>query len=287
MIGNATCHFALIQITTSRYTTNSDSENVARSHAFDINYITRPRGGFYGVYRVPVELTIPAYKPTWELRGNRHFCDSPKTEQGPSVGLPSNRGPSVGTLKTGRDSGDSAEERKKDKNEKDSKNEDKSKVKRKKKFKGKNKPNKGNKHIVAALAGAINKDDWPNISRHSTLDPQNLEGWHPDESEWLAGHRLGMALSVLTENQWDRVQDSEGVISTQKLAQVLAKKHMGQVDHLPDLDDPEEIQFYKNWGSPLPFGYDFDTVWLEPSGPSKSRKTGNPGKPDESRPDSA
>jgi hypothetical protein len=91
---------------------------------------------------------------------------------------------------------------------------------------------------------------------------------------------MGIALSVLTKNQWKQVLDSKGVISTQKLAQVLAKKHMGQIDYLPNLDDPDEIHFYEDWDLPLPFDCDLDEMESRPSGPTKPKKSGNPERPD-------
>ncbi|CEL63480.1 hypothetical protein RSOLAG1IB_10797 [Rhizoctonia solani AG-1 IB] len=218
-----------------------------------LSTVATRHGGFCAPYGALAVVFAPTYKPNFNHKGNRFFSDSSKIEQGNSIGQPPNQEPLTDTLESGNSS--KGTDLEKATSEKDSKKNERSKVKRKKKSKAKKKSNTGNEHIVAALAKAINEDDWPNIIRYSTLDPQNLEWWHPDDSEWLAGNRMGIALSVLTKNQWKQVLNSKGIVSTHKLAQVLAKKHMGQIDYLPNLDDPDEIQFYKDWGLPLPFDW--------------------------------
>ncbi|KAH7338448.1 hypothetical protein B0J17DRAFT_423806 [Rhizoctonia solani] len=106
------------------------------------------------------------------------------------------------------------------------------------------KPKQGNKEIVAALIDAINEDDWPMIIRYSTLDPRNLQGWYPGESEWLAAHRMSQAFTAIPEDKWDYVS-KKGVISVPKLARILAKKNMRHVEFLPEPDDPRRLSFIK------------------------------------------
>ncbi|EUC55053.1 hypothetical protein RSOL_086490, partial [Rhizoctonia solani AG-3 Rhs1AP] len=152
--------------------------------------------------------------------------------------------------------------------------------------KNKKKPKKGNGHIVAALAKAIQEDDWPGIIRHSTLNLQYLDGWYPGESDGLAAHRMSEALGEVPEEEWENIQEN-GIISPRKLAKVIARKHMGQVNHLPEVEDEEEMELYRNWEPAI--GYDFEEVWAEISkheGQMNSKK-GKSGKSDGSRPGSA
>ncbi|CAE6519066.1 unnamed protein product [Rhizoctonia solani] len=134
------------------------------------------------------------------------------------------------------------------------------KASKSKKEKKKKKKKEEQERIIAALAEAIEKDDWPNIIRHSTLNPQLLDGWHPDEgeSDWLAAHRMSEALGAIPEEEWGDIQEN-GIISTQKLARVIARKHMGEVTYLPEVEDEEEMELYRNWKDAI--GYDFEEVW--------------------------
>ncbi|KAG8694075.1 hypothetical protein FRC11_002441, partial [Ceratobasidium sp. 423] len=98
-----------------------------------------------------------------------------------------------------------------------------------------------NEHIVAALVQAIKEDYWPDIIYYSTLHPQHLQGWHPDESEWLAGHRMSIALSELPEGKLDSICDSNGVLAVEKLAKIWAKKRLDQIDYIPGIDYDKDL----------------------------------------------
>ncbi|KAF8688619.1 hypothetical protein RHS03_09463, partial [Rhizoctonia solani] len=119
------------------------------------------------------------------------------------------------------------------------------------KQKNKNKHEKGNQDIVAALTQAIKDDHWPDIMHYSTLHPEHLKGWHPDESEWLADHRMSMALSGMSKEKLKSICDSHGVLSVEKLAKVWAKKHLDQVDYVPGVDYDQDLLA---WDIPWPAG---------------------------------
>ncbi|KAL5634221.1 hypothetical protein ACGC1H_006143 [Rhizoctonia solani] len=258
-----------------------------------LNYCpTRTLGVGLGSRRFHIRLAkrvIPTRASQSRAVGTRCFSNTSDNEQTPSVHSPSSQEVSNSTPESGQNAGDCSKAKKKVSSETKPKNNEDSSVKRKKNKGSKSKNKKGNEHIVAALAKAIQEDDWPGIIRHSTLNPQYLDGWYPGESDWLAAHRMSEALGEVPEEEWENIQEN-GVISPKKLAKVIARRHMGEVNHLPEVEDEEEMEFYRNWAHAI--GYDFEEVWAalskhEEKPNKKKSKSDKSGKPDGSRPGSA
>ncbi|KDN48911.1 hypothetical protein RSAG8_02264, partial [Rhizoctonia solani AG-8 WAC10335] len=264
---------------------------------------------------------IPAQRSLLLALGTRYSSSASDKDQTPLVDSSSGPEVSAGTPRSGHNSDDQSKKKKKAKSETNPKvsagtprsghnSDDQSKKKKKaksetnpkknkdggvkgnenkaSKFKNKKKHKEGNERIIAALADAINEDDWPGIIRHSTLNPQLLDGWYPGESDWQAAHRMSEALVGIRGDIYEN-----GAISARKLAKVIARKHMGQVTYLPEVEDEDEMELYRNWGPAI--GYDFEEVWAAEAERSErlnkkrseAGKSGKPGKPDGSRPGSA
>lgn len=75
------------------------------------------------------------------------------------------------------------------------------------------------------IQSLLEADLWGPLVENFELDPELANGWYPNESEWMAGHRMGLLMSTFSKRELRKsgaVKD--GVVSMKEFAELLAKR---------------------------------------------------------------